>query len=97
MDNDEIIITKAAATATSIDIKYKRASPTDKVILKPERDKAFSAYAGARLQLLEAGTISSEADVLEMSEIRKQVASARKQQSLIIAIGRFVDFLVKFA
>jgi hypothetical protein len=97
MDNDEIIISKAAATATSIDIKYKRASPTDKVILKSERDKAFSAYAGARLKLLEEGTISSNADVDEMNDIRKQVGNARKQQSLIIAIGRFVGFLIKFA
>ena len=97
MDNDEIIITKAAATVTSIDIKYKRASPTDKVILKPERDKAFSAYAGARLKLLEEETVSSEADVLEMNDIRKQVANAKKQQSLIIVISRFVGFLSKFA
>ena len=96
MDNDETIVTKAAATATSIDIKYKRASATDKVILKPERDKAFSAYAAARLKLLEEGTISSDADVLEMGDIRKQVANAKKLQSLIIAIGRFVGFLVKF-
>ena len=97
MDNDETIIRKAAATATSIDIKYKRASPTDKVILKPERDKAFSVYAASRLKLLEAGTVSSSDDVAEMAEIRRQVAHARKQQSLIVAIGRFVGFLAKFA
>ena len=96
MDNDEIIITKAAATATSIDIKYKRASPTDKVILKPKRDKAFSAYARARLKLLEEGTLCTNDDVQEMNEIRKQVANARKIQSLVIAIGRFVAFLSKF-
>lgn len=96
MNTDEIIITKAAATATSIDIKYKRASPTDKVLLKPERDKAFSAYTGARLTLLEEGTISNEADIEEMATIRKQVGNARKRQSLVIAIGRFVGFLTKF-
>jgi hypothetical protein len=96
MDHDETILKKAAATATSIDIKYKRASATDKAILKPGRDEAFSAYAGARLKLLEEGTVSSEADVEEMGEIRRQVAHARKTQSLVIAIGRFVGFLSKF-
>lgn len=97
MDNDEILITKAAATATSIDIKYKRASATDKIKLKPERDKAFSAYMGARLSLLEAGTVSTDSDLAEMTEIRKQIGNARKRQTLIIAIGRFVTFLAKFA
>ncbi len=97
MDNDETILKKAAGAATAIDIKYKRASPTDKVILKPERDRAFSVYAASRLKLLEAGTVSSSDDVAEMAEIRKQVGHAKKQQSLIVAIGRFVGFLAKFA
>lgn len=96
MENDEIILEKAAATVATMDIRYKRAAPTDKVILKPERDRAFSAYAGARLKLMEAGTVSSEDDVQEMGEIRRQVSHARKTQSLVIAIGRFVGFLSKF-
>ena len=96
MANDEIIITKAAAATATIDIRYKRASSTDKVILKPARDKAFSTYARARLKLLENGTVSSEDDLQEMGEIRRQVSNARKTQSLVIAITRFVGFLSKF-
>jgi len=96
MENDEVILTKVAATATTIDIRYKRASSTDKVILKPERDKAFFAYARARLKLLEERTVSSDDDVKEMGEIRRQISNARKTQSLLIAIARFVGFLRKF-
>ncbi len=96
MENDEIMITKAAATAASIDIKYKRASSTDKVILRPWRDKAFSAYARARLKLLEDETVSSDADLQEMHTIRKQVTNARKTQSLVMHIGRFAAFLGRF-
>lgn len=96
MDTDEIIVKKAAAAATSIDVKYKRSSPTDKVLLKPKRDEAFSAYAAARLKLLEDGTISTDADVAEMNEIRKQIGNAKQRQSLIIAAGRLVGFLAKF-
>lgn len=96
VENDEILITRAAATAASIDIKYKRASSTDKVILRPWRDEAFSAYARARLKLLEDETRSSDADVQEMHAIRKQVANARKTQSLVKSIGRFAAFLGRF-
>ncbi len=96
MENDEIILEKAAATVAAMDIQYKRAAPTDRVILKPERDRAFSAYAEARLKLMEAGTVASEDDVQEMGEIRRQVSHARKAQSLVIAIGRLAGFLSKF-
>ncbi len=96
MENDEIIITKAAATAASIDVKYKRAASGDKVILKPGRDEAFSAFARARLQLLEDDASSNADDVLEMQAIRSQVAHARKTQSLVLAIYRFVGFLNRF-
>ncbi len=96
MENDEIILEKAAATTATIDIRYKRASSTDKVILEPKRDQAFSAYARARLKLLEEGIVSSGDDVQEMGEIRSQVSHARKTQSLVLAIGRFVGFLSKF-
>lgn len=97
MDNDAIVLKDAAAVVLSIDLKYRRANFNTKRKLKTKRDKAFVAYTKARRKLLEEGVLCTKDDVKKMAEIRKEVARARQTQSLIIAVGRVVAFLVKIA
>ncbi|MGD8588909.1 MAG: hypothetical protein PVG22_08780 [Chromatiales bacterium] len=96
MDTDLEIMKSAASAATEIDVKYRVATFADKIKLKPERDKAFNAYAQARLKLLEDGMISTEADLQTMQEIKTEVQQARDTQTLILGIGKLVGFLTKF-
>lgn len=93
LDNDAIVLEDLAATVVRIDIRYRLADFNDKVNLKPERDKAFSAYTQARLKLLEEGVLCSDKHVEEMQAIRQAVGQAKTTQSLIAGIGRLVGFL----
>ena len=97
MDNDAIVLKAAAAAATSIDLKYRQASFSEKLELKQDRDKAFNAYSKARRKLLEEGVICTQNDVEEMKSIRQQIGHAKKTQSLLMAVGRLIAFLVKVA
>lgn len=95
MDNDLIVLEDAAAAIMSMDRKYRRANFNEKLKLKSQRNKAFNAYAKARLNLLEEGVITTAQDIKEMNAIRQEIARARKTQSILTGIGRFVKFLVK--
>lgn len=95
MDNDLIVLEDAVAAIMSIDRKYRRADFNEKLKLKSQRNKAFNAYAKARLNLLEEGVITTAQDIKEMNAIRQEIARARKTQSILAGIGRFVKFLTK--
>lgn len=97
MDPDLLILEDANAAVMAIDRKYRRADFNIKLKLKKERNKAFNAYAKARLKLLEEGKITSDQDVTEMKAIRQEIARARQIQSILAGIGRLVKFLTKLA
>ena len=97
MDNDAIVLKDAAAAVTSIDLKYRKASFSEKLELKKDRDKAFNAYSRARRKLLEEGIICKQDDIEEMKSIRREIGYAKKIQSLLMAVGRLIAFLVKVA
>ena len=96
MDPDLTVLEEAAAAVTAIDRKYRRANFNEQIELKPERDEAFNTYARARLKLLEEGVIATEEDVEQMKRIRREVARARKTQTLIAGALRLARFLAKF-
>ena len=97
MDNDAEVLKAASETVTEIDLRYRAASFDDKILLKPERDKAFHQYQAARLKLLADGMICTEADVAEMQQLRQEVLQAAQTQALLNAIGRTVGFLARLA
>ena len=97
MDNDSTVLEDSAASVLAVDLRYRAADPNDKLLLKPERDRTFNAYSAARLKLLADGVICTDDDVQEMKEIRQEIEKAAQTQSLLVAVGRFVGFLVKVA
>lgn len=97
MDNDAEVLRAASDSVTEIDLRYRAASFDDKILLKPERDRAFHNYQAARLKLLEDGVICTEDDVAEMRKLRQEVVKAAQTQALLTAIGRVVGFLAKVA
>jgi hypothetical protein len=96
-DTDALTLQEASSAVLRIDLRYRAADINDKIKLKPERDAAFNAYTAARLELLEEGVITTQADVDRMTELRKEVEDAAKVQDLIVAAGRVVAFLARFA
>ena len=97
MDNDSTVLEDSGASVIVVDQRYRAATPSDKLLLKPERDRAFNTYSAARLKLLEDGVICTDDDVQAMKQIRQEIERAIQTQSLLIAIGRLVGFLVKVA
>lgn len=96
MDPDAQVLQAASEAVTAIDLRYRAASFADKLVLGPERDRAFSAYLDARLQLLADGVICTADDVAEMAKLRDEVNAAAGRQSLLVAAGRVAGFLLKF-
>lgn len=96
-DTDALTLQEASTAVSTIDQRYRAANINDKIKLKPKRDEAFNAYTAARLQLLEGGVITTQEDVDAMNDLRKEVEDAAETQALIVAAGRVVFFLAKFA
>ena len=96
LDKDLDMVEEAAVAVMTIDRRYRKANLAKKVKLKPARNKAFNNYARARLKLLEPGTISTQADLDNMKEIRLQIGRARKVQTLVEASLKMAALLAKF-
>lgn len=96
-DTDLQTLEAAAAAVTEIDRRYRLANINDQIKLKQKRDEAFAAYSLARLKLLEAGMVTTPADVTEMQRLKSEIDRAAVTQALIIAAARVVVFLAKMA
>lgn len=96
-DTDLLVFQTASATVTEIDRRYRLANINDQIKLKPKRDEAFSAYALARLRLLEAGIITTAQDLADMRALKAEVDKAAVIQDLVIAAARVAVFLAKTA
>lgn len=97
LDTDLKIFETASATVTEIDRRYRLANINDQIKLKPKRDEAFSAFSLARLKLLEAGVVTTAADLAEMQALKSAVDQAAVTQDLVIAAARVAIFLAKTA
>ena len=95
-DNDDQVLENARAATQETDIRYKAADLDGKVMLKSPRDKLFSAYAAARIELLEAGVIATDQDVQRMIALRAEIDQAATNQLLAEAALNAAKFLVKF-
>ena len=96
-DNDDLVLKNAKKAVNEIDRRYKDADLAGKLELKHSRDKAFGAYAAARLDLLEEGVIATDDDVKQMKKLREKVSEAAQTQQLVSAALGVAKFLVKFA
>jgi hypothetical protein len=94
-DNDTLVLKDIAASVLEIDIRYKEADINEKMLLRNSRDKAFSAYLLARIQLLESAVICTENDIKEMKKIRREIEEAANTQTLINVVFRLISFLIK--
>jgi hypothetical protein len=95
-DNDDQLLENARKAAQKVDIRYKAANLDGKVMLKSSRDKLFSAYAAARIDLLEDGVIANDEDVQKMKELQAEIDQAATNQLLAEAALKAARFLVKF-
>ena len=96
-DNDSIVLRDLGETVTMIDVKYRLASPADRIDMKEERDKALAQYGAARDQLLAEGVICADEHIAEMRKIKAEIEQAAQTQQIIQGMVRLVKFLRSFA
>ena len=92
-DNDSIVLSDLGDTVTMVDVKYRLASPADRLDMKEQRDQALSAYPAARDRLLADGIICTEDHILKMRIIRAEIEAAAETQSTVEGLIRLVGFL----
>ena len=66
------------------------------VSLKPQVDAAFDVYSRARLALLAAGMVATDADVAAMHAIKGDIEQAADTQELLAGAAQLIGLLGRF-
>jgi hypothetical protein len=93
VDHDAVVLEDLGETVIAIDVKYRRASPGERLALKADRDAALEEYGRARDALLADGVICDATHVAEMRQIKAEIHQAAERQQLLRAFARVIGFM----
>lgn len=93
VDDDAVVLRDLGDTVTMIDVKYRLATPADRLVLKPERDRALEEYARAREALLADGVLCNSSHIAAMRRIQVEIEQAADRQRLVEGIVKLVGFM----
>jgi len=100
VDNDLILFEDAKDAAFALDKAYRRAvcegNMDTAMELRPKVNEAYTAVSSARMNLLEAGVLATDADIAEMRRLKAEVDDAADTQQTIEGAVRIIGFLAKF-
>ncbi|MDP6876076.1 MAG: hypothetical protein QF521_21335 [Alphaproteobacteria bacterium] len=99
-DNDLIVLEDARDAVFALEKAYRKALLNDDldtmVEIEPHLSKAEDQLSGARLNLLAAGQLTTDADVAEMRRIRAEIDQAADTQQLIAGAIKLATMVAKF-
>lgn len=95
LDRDMLVLRDAGNAVTEIDIRYRVGDINVKRELRDAREQAFAAYSLARLALLRDGILTTEKDLEDMRDLKRQIDEAGDTQDLIVAVLQLVQLFVK--
>ena len=95
MDNDAQMIKSMSNALIDLQVKYRAASVTDRMQIKPALDDLIQKFSQFQIALLKEGTITTDADMAEMANLKKEIDSAANKQQMIAAIAKTAGFIVK--
>ena len=95
MDNDAKMLEAMGDAVTKLQIKYRNSSISDRIIMKPELEKFIHDYTYFQLKLIQEGVITTDADLEEMEDIRREIDNAARTQEIVQAIARTIAFIAK--
>lgn len=95
MDNDAKMLEAMGDAVTRLQIKYRNSSISDRIKMKPDLEKLIQDYVDFQLKLIEEGVITTDADLKEMEDIRREIDNAAQTQALVQAIARTIAFIAK--
>jgi len=93
MDNDSLMLQKMGNALVDLQVKYRNSSLEDRMAMKPALEELLSDYADYQLRLLKEGVITTDADLLEMEEIKKGINQAARKQEMVIIIAKTIAFI----
>lgn len=100
-DNDLIMLENAKDAAFTLDKAYRRAvrkgDMNTAMKLQPKVNEAYTAISHARMKLLEAGVLATDADVAEMRRLKAEIDDAAETQQMIEGAVKVIGFVAKFA
>ncbi len=95
MDKDTEMLKKMGNAAVDLQIKYRESSPSEQAEIRPQLDELLTKYAAYQIKLLDEGIITTDADLVEMAEIRDEINQAAQKQQLVQAIAKTIVFVAK--
>ena len=96
-DLDGQVLRAAGNAVIELDVRYRLASFTEQMELGPERDRAFNAYAFARINLIRNGIVTTEQDVAEMQALQQQMQEAADKAALLAVAAKIAARLARIA
>lgn len=94
MDKDSQMISAMSGALIDLQVKYRASSVTDRMQIKPALENLLSDFAKYQVALLKDGTITTDSDLAEMSQIKHSIDAAANKQQMIAAIAKTAGFIV---
>ena len=96
-EQDKQFLGAAEAALTSAWDGYHAAPDSQKLLLYPQVELAYTRWLDVRMKLLKPGTMSDKEDVDEARRIHQEIDKAADNQQLVMGVVRLVGLLAKFA
>ena len=93
MDNDSKMLSLFSTALIDLQVKFRSSPIVDRMLIRPSLEELMSDYADYQIKLIKEGTITTDADLAEMSDIKTEIEAAAQKQQLIAAIGRTIGFV----
>lgn len=94
-DNDDILIDDIESTFRCLYRRYRRATPVDQAAMFDAVEAAAKEWIKAQAKLVEVDERATQEHINQMRELKIRIDDAADTQELILAAGRFLDFLIK--
>jgi hypothetical protein len=93
VDRDAEMLQKMGNAVIDMQVKYRNSSLSDRMAMKPDLEELLNDYAEYQLRLIKEGVITTEDDLKEMEDIKKEIGQAAKVEDILKAIARTIAFI----
>lgn len=92
-DNNQLFFQQASDLLSKIELRYRQADFDEQVQLKKERDRAMAIYSKARLAIMKAGMICTDADIEQMEQLKQKIDSSSDVLQVVATVAKFTSFV----
>jgi len=96
-DNDTQALQHAGAAVMAMDVRYRNATPADRIRLKRTRDQLWATYVLARNRLLEQGVLVTDDELGQMDALKADLGDAAETMAFARAALKLTGILARIA